>query len=170
MKSYRAEYKWTADQLLKATWMHARNSSFRHFERALYVVGLGSIGLGVGLWYTQFKGLCLPLILLGLYVLFLRKPIQSWQIRRHFKRRKDQGITIAFEFAEEEVKVQSAQSQGTFGWDQYPRALQGADGVILYQAFERYHWVPSSAFGSLNEWEAFLDLARRKIDEFKQGR
>ena len=51
--------------------------------------------------------------MLGLYVLFLRKPIQNWQIKRHFKRRKDQGITISFEFGEDEVKVQSAQSKGT---------------------------------------------------------
>ena len=170
MKSFRAEYKWTADQLLVATWMHARNSSFRKFEIGLYVVGLSSVGLGVGLWYTDFKGLCLPLIMLGLYVLFLRKPIQNWQIKRHFKRRKDQGITISFEFGEDEVKVQSAQSKGTFGWDQYPRATIGPDGVILYQPFDRYHWVPSSAFGSINEWEGFVELARSKIDEFKDSR
>ena len=56
--------------------MHARNSSFRNFEIGLYVVGISSVGLGVGLWYTDFKGLCLPLIMLGLYVLFLRKPIR----------------------------------------------------------------------------------------------
>lgn len=170
MKFIRAEYKWSAEQLLTATWMHARNSSFRNFERMLYVVGLVSIGLGVGLWYTQFKGLCIPLVLLGLYVMFLRKPIQSWQLRRHFKRRKDQGITISFEFAEEEVRVCSAQSQGSFGWEQYPRAALGKDGMILYQAFERYHWIPSNAFSSINEWEGFVELVRRKVDAFKEGK
>ena len=82
----------------------------------------------------------------------------------------DKGITIAFEFGEEQVKVRSAQSNGTFGWDQYPRATQGASGVILYQPFDRYHWVPVSAFDNTDEWDAFLELAKKKIAEFKVGR
>lgn len=170
MKTYRAEYCWTAEQLLEATWAHARNSSFKNFERLLFGIGLFCIGTGVGLWHSELKGFCIPLILVGLYVLFLRKPIQSWQIRRHFKRRPDKGITIAFEFGEEQVKVRSAQSNGTFGWDQYPRATQGASGVILYQPFDRYHWVPVSAFENTDEWNAFLELAKKKIAEFKVGR
>ncbi len=170
MKIYRAEYRWSVDQLLDATWMHARNSSFRIFERVFQGAGILCLGIGVGIWNTELKGIAMPLILLGLYVLFLRKPIQNWQIRRHFKRRKDKGITIAFEFGEEEVSVHSAQSKGKFGWDQYPRAVQGKRGLILYQPFDRYHWVPSSAFANGEEWEGFLELAKKKVADFKVGR
>ena len=170
MKSYRAEYTWTVEQLIDATWMHARNSSFRIFERVVFLMGIICLGSGIAIWYSDLKGMTVPLFMLGLYVLFLRKPIQNWQIRRQFKRRKDKGITISFEFSEDEVKVQSAQSKGSFGWDQYPKAVEGKKGLVLYQPFNRYHWVPSSAFDDSGEWEGFRELAKKKIADFKVGR
>ena len=109
-------------------------------------------------------------MLLSFYTIFLRKPIQDWQIRRHFKKRKDQGITITFEFTEELVSIQSAKSQGKFNWDQYPNATQGKKGVVLYQDSKRYHWIPASAFPCEDEYHSFLQLAKSKIQNFKVGR
>lgn len=169
MESCRAEYKWTADQLLDATWSHAKNSSFRLFQWMFIAVGILSGLFGLAFWYTELKGLSFPLILLSLYTIFLRRNIQNWQIRRQFKNRKDQGITISFNFSEEEVAIESAQSKGSFGWENYPSATQGKKGVVLYQDTERYHWIPASGFKSTEDYETFLELAKRKINSFKVG-
>ena len=170
MTSCRAEYKWTADQLLDATWLHARNSSFRVFQWVFIGVGLLSGFFGIAFWYTELKGLSLPLVLLSFYTIFLRKNIQNWQIRRQFKGRKDQGITISFDFSEEEISIQSPQSKGKFGWDNYPVATQGKKGVVLYQDIDSYHWIPSSGFRSTDQYEQFLNLAKSKIQDFKVGK
>ena len=170
MTTCRVEYRWSADQLLDATWSHAKNSSFRNFQFLVFAVGVLSGLFGLAFWYTELRNLSFPLVLLSLYTIFLRKPIQDWQIRRHFKRRKDQGITIAFEFTEDQVSIQSAKSKGQFKWDQYPTATQGKKGVVLYQDSDRYHWIPSSAFQSEDDYHAFLQLAKSKIQNFKVGR
>ena len=169
MTTCRAEYQWTADQLLDATWSHARNSSFRLIQWMFIGVGILSGLFGFAFWYTELKGLSIPLILLSLYTIFLRRNIQDWQIRRQFKNRKDQGIRIHFIFSEDKVTIQSAQSKGILSWENYASATQGKKGVVLYQDADRYHWVPASGFESKEAFDAFLELAKRKIPGFKVG-
>ena len=170
MTTCQAEYKWTADQLVDATWSHAKNSSYRTYQYIFLSAGILSGLAGLAFWYTELKNLSFPLILLSIYTIFLRKPIQTWQIRRQFKNRKDQGNTIAFEFKEDEVRIQSTGSQGAIPWKQYQAATQGTKGVVLYQDTNQYHWVPASAFNNSSDYNAFLELAKSKIPNFKLGR
>lgn len=170
MTTCRAEYQWTADQLMDATWSHARNSSFRLVQWMFIGVGILSGLFGFAFWYTELKGLSIPLVLLSIFTIFLRKNVQNWQIRREFKNRKDQGLTISFDFSEDNVAIQSAHSQGTIGWDNYSNATQGKKGVILYQDTDRYHWIPASGFASKEDYDTFLNLAKTNIASFKVGK
>jgi hypothetical protein len=170
MTTCRAEYKWTADQLVDATWSHAKNSTFKNFQYIVFSAGLLSGFAGLAFWYTDLRNLSLPLVLLSLYTIFLRQPIQTWQIRRQFKSRKDQGLTISFEFNDKEIRIQSDQSQGTFPWSQYQAATKSKSGVVLYQDRDNYHWIPASSFPCPEDYQTFLALAKEKVPSFKVGR
>jgi YcxB-like protein len=159
-------FRWTADELLRASGYHFRHSCrpvFRfalHFIFALMLVA-GAFGLRNG--SAVSLPLSIGLLAGGIYWFALRPFERRWIGRRQFSKRPDRDMELEWQVAADKIRTQSGLGQSEFSWQIFAKMVRTPHGVLFYPTDQIFHWLPRSGFASDSDFERLVELARSKI-------
>jgi hypothetical protein len=114
-------------------------------------------------------------IVVGLLLSLWISPLgQRWQLRKSLRKVLCNPPTEAwFEFAEDGFMASGKGGQSSFHpWATVPSAVQFSEGVLIYFAEheQSYFWIPQSAFGSPQDYEALLALVGAKVKRVEKSK
>ena len=155
-------FRWTADELLRASRYHFRHSCRPVFRFALHVIFALMILGGYGL--IRSGGAAIPLgvvfIVGGVYWFTLRPFERRWLVRRQFLKRPDRDMELEWQFAPDKIRTQSGLGESEFAWQTFAKMVRTPHGILFYQTEQIFHWLPRSGFVSDTDFERFVELAR----------
>ena len=94
-------------------------------------------------------------------------PIETWLIRRRFRKSPFLDEELTFVFSEVDVHVCGPNQDTRMSWALYTHACQFADGVLLFQGSHVFTWLPDIAASGEADASGLRDLVRAKIGEIR---
>jgi YcxB-like protein len=141
-----ARYTWNIDSLRKGFAIHRRTQRATKFIPlvAIAFVAWGAYGsVTSGHWVSG-----LPLIILGLLLLFGSRPLAMWQFSRAVRRSPSFESEMTYTFDSQQIVNSGEGHHATFTWKKLYSATVTRDGILLYTNKNLFHWIPVTAFAS----------------------
>src|ERR1700680_3310447 len=141
-----ARYTWNTDPLRRGFAIH------RKTQRAAKLIPLIAIAFVVWGAYSSYTSGDwvggLPLVVLGLLLLFGSRPLAMWQFSRAIRRSPSYGAEMTYTFDPQQIVNSGEGHHATFTWKKLYSATVSSDGVLLYTNKNLFHWIPVTAFAS----------------------
>jgi hypothetical protein len=141
-----ARYTWNIDSLRKGFAIHRRSQRAAKFI-PLIAIAFAAWGayesVTSGQWVSG-----LPLIVLGLLLLFGSRPLAMWQFSRAVRRSPSFGSEMTYTFDPQQIVNSGEGHHATFTWKKLYSATVTRDGILLYTNKNLFHWIPVTAFAS----------------------
>ena len=121
----------------------------------LVLIGLGVIGAVFGT-----LSLLVPFGAIA-GALFLGWPIDSWLLRRRFRKSPFHNDEVTITISDDGVHAVGKSSETRLGWVSFTKARRFSDGLLLFQGPHLFNWLPDSAAcesGSRGEAERILHI------------
>jgi hypothetical protein len=109
-----------------------------------------------------FSGGILGLLLLG-------RPIESWNMRRQFRRSPFHNDQIALTLSESGSHAVGLDSEVRIGWERFTKARRVKDGLLLYQGPGVFNWLPDAAAVDPAAPMRALELARTRVKDYLEA-
>jgi len=162
-----ANFRWSADELLTAQRVHMRHSRLgRKIRRGIWTSAPLAIVFGVvTLLIRGFHPVGLFFVIMG--TALLMSPLFARRVTlKHYARRPDRDMLVGWEFRRDHIITRTEASCATLEWRMISRVLQTAQGFLLYPNDQVFHWVPIHAFRAVADKEAFVELAKSRVQHF----
>jgi hypothetical protein len=141
-----ARYTWNTDALRKGFAIHRRT------QRAAKLIPLLAIAFVAWGAYGSYSSAQwasgLPLVVLGLLLLFGFRPLAMWQFSRAVRRSPSYGGEMTYTFDPQQIVNSGEGHHATFTWKKLYSATVTRDGILLYTNKSLFHWIPVTAFAS----------------------
>jgi hypothetical protein len=141
-----ARYTWSIDALRKGFAVHRKTQRAAKLVPLLAIafVAWGAYGsYSSGHWVSG-----LPLVVLGLLLLFGSPPVAMWQFTRAVRRSPSYGAEMTYTFDTQQIVNAGEGYHSTFTWKKLYSATVTRDGILLYTNKNLFHWIPVTAFAS----------------------
>ncbi len=157
-KPVRISFVWDRENFQKAFESayryHYRNSARRYI--GWLFVAMAQFGVVAAL-KKGAVGLLLFSTILLLYWYVVKKQLLKRRALRFFENSSLKGSRIVLEATEEGI----VQEGELTSWEQIEGIVPSEEGIMLYQEGKEYY-IPSSAFGGIEEMSRFKSLAKKK--------
>lgn len=162
-----ASFRWSPEEFLSAQRIHMRYSPLgRKVRRGVFVVGPAAVAFGaVILVLHGFNLAGLFFVIIG--VALSASPLLSRRVLlKHYEQRSDRDMLVCWEFYPDRIVSKTEASSATLEWRMVKKVLQTARGFLLYPNDQSFHWLPDRAFRESADVQAFVELARSKVQHF----
>ena len=141
-----ARFTWDIDTLRKGVAVHIKTQRAAKLIPLMAVVFLA---WGAYSSYTTGHWVAgLPLIVLGLLLLFGYRPLVTWQFSRAVRRSPSYGSQMTYTFDPQQIVNSGEGHHAAFTWKKLYSATVTGDGILLYTNKNLFHWIPVAAFES----------------------
>jgi hypothetical protein len=166
----KASYRWTVDELSTANRLHLRHlPRSKKTSREMWL--LAPIAIPAGIYSLLTPGsrwLSVLFIIVGAsYAAFTA--LCRRMTHKHFATRPDRDMMVDWEFYPDRLVAKTEASVTKSEWPAIPRVLRTPQGFLLYKGEHLYYWVPTHAFNSTTEIDAFTLLAKSKTQKFEES-
>jgi len=161
-------YRWTAEELLRATryfWRHMFSPRMR-----IILFCWAALLTAVSFWVGLSPVTSWLFLVVLFYVFFVSDLTLGWSVRRRFKQRPDRDMEIEWRVTGEKLRVHSKHSDSEVAWEAFAKGVIAPDGVLLYPNNQIFHWLPREGFASDSDFDKFVTLARSKLAKFHEVR
>jgi hypothetical protein len=104
--------------------------------------------------------------LIAAYFLFTQWYGWRWATGRAFRSSALSGAKVSYRFLPTSVEVSSPQIEARQNWSVYDEVVEFRDAFLLISG-PIANWLPRRAFGSPDEVEAFIALARSSVKRYR---
>lgn len=141
-----ARYTWNIDALRKGFAIHRKT---QRAAKLIPLIAIAFFGWGAYDSYTSDRWVTgLPLIVVGLLLLFGSRPLAMWQFSRAVRRSPSFGSQMTYTFDPQQIVNSGEGHHATFTWKKLYSATVTRDGILLYTNKNLFHWIPATAFTS----------------------
>jgi hypothetical protein len=128
-----------------------------------------AVPFGVGLAFAVYKGVPELSAIFGaiLGLMFLGWPIDSWILRRRFRKSPFHDDEIAFTLSEDGSYVVGRNSEVRIGWPTFTKARRYKDGLLLFQGPGVFNWLPDAAAVDAGTVGGATDLVRHHVNDYR---
>ena len=139
-----ARYTWNIDSLRKGFAIHRKT---QRAAKIIPLLGIAFVAWGAYDSYTSEKWVSgLPLVALGIFLLFGSTPLAMWQFSRAVRRSPSYGGEMTYTFDPQQIVNSGEGHHATFTWKKLYSATVTRDGILLYTNKNVFHWLPATAF------------------------
>jgi|SRR5439155_11621229 len=172
-------YRWSAAEMLLVNSIHMRYSSqARKLHRSsrsggiificLGVLALCSIGMTPEKWRAFAYGV--TLVVAGVAVLVGVPLLMRRAVLKMYAKKPDRDSLITYELSEDRLSCKSNVASADLLWRAIQRVLRSADGFLLYVTDMQIHWLPVRGFRDRADLERFAQIAKAKVEDYKDER
>ncbi len=152
-----ARYTWNTETLRAGFAIHRKT---QRAAKLIPLMAIAFVAWGAYDSYTSGQWITgLPLVVLGLLLLFGSRPLAMWQFSRAVRRSPSYGGEMTYTFDSQQIVNSGEGHHATFTWKKLYSATVTRDGILLYTNKNLFHWIPSAAFESASDMttvEAYL--------------
>jgi hypothetical protein len=178
-KPIQVTYRWSQDEVLILNRIHMRYSATgRKLRRSMRSGGvifmcmgallLCAIGGTLQKWRAAAFGLAFiaggAALLAGVPFFMRRAALSS------YAKKPDRDLLVTLEFGEQGLSCKSDVAFSELLWCTICRVLRTREGFLLYLSDMQVHWLPVHGFQGTDALERFAQLAKAKVDDYRDER
>lgn len=162
-----AEFQYAEDYLAEALRRYRRMYRVRIVaKQILILIGLtATLALAIMELFTGRVGS----IVFFMPVLFLIHPalgwMENWRVKQLLRNSPCWGEYVRIEFLEEGIREKTGKSDARLDWSVLTRVAHFADGFLLFEGPQFFHWVPLRSLVAPSSGGEFHELLLRKVAE-----
>ena len=146
-----ARYTWNIDTLRTGFVLHRKTQGA---TKLIPLVAVAFVAWGTYSAITSDHWVSgLPLVFVGLLLLFGSRPLALWQFSRAVRRSPSYGFEMTYTFDPKQIVNSGEGHHATFTWKKLYSATITNEGILLYTNKNLFHWVPLAAFASPSDME-----------------
>lgn len=150
---------------LKAQDLHRGSAKIGRLIGASFLI-LILVAVGVGLiWGQETFLLFLPILIAPVAFFFLGRWAPRWQAITYWRGYKALQEPISGIASAQGITLKGSHFQGDLTWNTYSGYKHSADILLLYETPEQPHVFPKAFFKQEGDWEAFVELVKRKVPQ-----
>ena len=137
----------------------------RPFHAAKGVLAIVVAALGVlCVWVGFVLGAGIFGAVLG--IMYLAWPIDSWVLRRRFRRSPYHNDQITYRVSAEGMHVSGRDHEMRMDWNVFTKARRFRDGLLLFQGPHLFTWLPDSSIAAGASSAAVNELIRNRVKDY----
>jgi hypothetical protein len=157
-------------QITQAIYLQAQ-ALHRNAPKIERMIGLGFLVLSlvavvIGfVWGLETFLLFLPILIAPIALFILGRWVPRWQAISYWRTYKPLQDPISGVANAQGVNLNGTHFRGDFPWNIYTEYKQSPDMVLLYETPDLPHIFPKAFFEQESDWEAFVELVKRKVPQ-----
>lgn len=164
MQTYKASYRWTLEELLRAKRNHLQTNLRPSIIIAVNIVSvlLAALSIFILIDSGLKSAIVSTFTSVGFVIWWLfRHRTTRWWAGRGFDKRPDSNVLVDWEISEENIKSQcEGLASSEVQWKIFIKVVETNDGFLLYTQKNLFHWLPFSAFAQPEGVEKVRQFAK----------
>lgn len=166
MNLYKASYRWTKEEFVRAYKSHHQANLRPGFVTAisillLFMSVLSFYILLVGGLHSSAALSSIILMAFTFYWFVLCRVITQWWLGRNFDKRPDANLLIEQEICEDKIRTRCGDlAFGESQWAIFIKIVETNEGFLQYSHKQIFYWLLFSAFGEVEGIEKYREFAK----------
>ena len=141
----------------------------RKIRRGMWIAPIAIVIGVVTLLRPGFQPMGLVFVVVGTALLMSPFFVRRLTIK-HYARRPDRDMLVSWEFYPDHILSRTEASSSRLEWRMISRVMETPQGFLLYPNDKMFHWLPIHAFHVAEDKEAFVRLAKARVQTYEEKR